>query len=167
MKQKLLILLSACSLGWTMQACTDFQEGAAIGAIAGGIIGHQTAERPQPRRCYNCYQPGYRGGYYGYALEKINTVSDQVAQKYNIPIETADLFVSAIQRAENRDYGALSEIGLQKLDAISFYNNKPISDEGIQSISLKIGFEPSETKALMADMSADVQAEKVRRHLDQ
>ena len=170
MKSKILLTLSICFLGWAMQACTDFEEGAAIGAIAGGIIGSSNHDRGYGRHyrdCKNCYTYDSRMSLMAYSptAEAANNEIDSVAQHYNIPVATAQMIISSIHSAQNKDLSGLKNLGLGESDISNFYQNKSMSDKAISNVSQKLGFDQDETKELLSDMSNDVQAEKLARNL--
>ncbi len=163
MKSKVIFALTACFLGWGLQSCTPFEEGAAIGAVAGGIIGSHISEGHRHyRRCYHCYS---YDGTSAYATEDSTDENVRVARKYNIPVQTAQMIVASIHRAQSQDHTALTDWGLTESDVASIYNNKELSDKAIQNVSSKLGFEKNETQDLVADMTADIQAEKTRLNL--
>jgi hypothetical protein len=164
-----------CLVGFGSASCSNTEIGLGVGTAVGGIIGYKVGQNHnnQPSRCngsYNCN--GYRRNNNGrrYSLEMdlpaavVDTQNDAavVADKYNISYPAAELIVTSLHQAENKDYSGLKNLGLKASDVLAVYNNQSMKAESLQALGQNLNMDNSHTAALVEHMTADIQAEKAQ-----
>jgi hypothetical protein len=88
-----------------------------------------------------------------------------VSEKYQIPEKSAQLIVSALIKAQNKDYTELNELGIDTDDFELIYKNENPSYKALMTLSQKLGLDAGETNDLIQNMKADIQAERQRLNL--
>lgn len=88
-----------------------------------------------------------------------------VSEKYQIPERSAELIVSALFKAQNKDYTELNDLGIDADDFELIYKNENPSYKALMTMSQKLGLDAGETNELIQNMKADIQAERQRLNL--
>lgn len=187
--QLALVLAAVASLAQT--SCTDREiaagmAGAAVGAIIVGSAHSQPAPAPRcgttrrevcsshrdywgvyHRTCRWEVYDSCRGGYRRYLLSGVAKAADlnanEIASKYSMSFESAELLVSALAKSEAGDPAGISTLGLERSDVERLAKFQLPESTGIDRMARVLNQAPEATKAMLEQLVAIAQAQDAAR----
>lgn len=84
-----------------------------------------------------------------------------MSEKYAISVESADKLQSALEKAQNKDFSGVDDIGISRQDIKSIYDNKSVSRYSIVNISQAFHISFDDAKVFVNKLKADIQKAKL------
>jgi plasmid maintenance system antidote protein VapI len=85
-----------------------------------------------------------------------------MSAKYKITESAAEKLQSALDKATQRDFAGIDEIGILRKDVQSIYENKKVTRYTIVNLSASLGITFDEAKAFVSHLQSDLQQAKLQ-----
>jgi hypothetical protein len=185
------VLAIAAISSLAQTSCTDREvaagmAGAAVGAIIVGSAHSHHAPAPRcgttrreicsshrdywgvyHRTCRWEVYDSCHGGYRRYLLSGVAKAADlnanEIASRYSMSFESAELLVSALAKSESGDPAGLSALGLERNDVERLAKFELPESNGIDRMARALNQAPEATKAMLEQLVAIAQAQDAAR----
>lgn len=146
-------LLAVGSLSLT--ACSDEEVAFGAGVVIGAVVAD--SHHHHPRRYYPPrprYRPPHRRRYFDAQAEV--SKATQAALHFGVTVEAGEKIMGALERAEQKDFSALTELGIQKADLEALARGENPSASTLVDLSRNLGLEFDQTHNVIQVMKRDL-----------
>lgn len=85
---------------------------------------------------------------------------EKMASKYNLSTLAAEKLQNALDKAQNKDFSGIDEIGVARSDVTALYNNQNVTRYSVVNLSASLGLTFDEAKSFIAKLQKDIQVAK-------
>lgn len=146
-------ILAGASLSLT--ACSDEQVALGAGVVIGAVIAdghHHHYPRPRYRPPYRHYRP--RPRYFDAQADLSN--ASKAAMHFSVSVEAGEKIMNALERAEQKDFAAITELGIQREDMKALANGENPSASTLVELSRNLGLDFDQTHNVIQIMKRDL-----------
>lgn len=118
-----------------------------------------------------CYRGAY--GCYNARLDidlqnqlVVDTAAERVASRYQISTAAAQTIVTALEKAKEKDFSALRELGFDRENFEAIYQNENPSVETLRTMSERLGMNLGDTHTMIQKMKSDIKAARAQQVLN-
>ena len=147
-------ILAAASMALT--ACSDEPVALGAGVVIGAVIadGHHHHCRPRPR-----YRPPHRHyrprpRYFDAQADLSNAT--KAAMHFSVSVEAGEKIMHALEGAEQKDFAAIAELGIQRADMEALANGENPSASTLVDLSRNLGLDFDQTHNVIQVMKRDL-----------
>jgi hypothetical protein len=176
MKSKLLTLglVGALSLGTlSLTACSDTEVALGAGVIVGAIIAddgdhhhhhhdggwHRPPPPPPPRHGGWGRGPGWGGRHWAGNFQlnaNVDELTLKTAYHFEIPTDSAQKVIDALQAAKQKDFSKLESLGLSAEDLKSLANDENPSVTALRTLAAALDLDLGQTHNVIQQMKEDL-----------
>jgi len=146
--------LAAASMALT--ACSDEQVALGAGVVIGAVIAdghhHHYHPRPRYRPPHRHYRP--RPRYFDAQADLSNAT--KAAMHFSVSVEAGEKIMHALERAEQKDFAAIAELGIQRADMEALANGENPSASTLVDLSRNLGLDFDQTHNVIQVMKRDL-----------
>lgn len=147
-------ILAAASMALT--ACSDEQVALGAGVVIGAVIAdghhHHHYPRPRYRPPHRHYRP--RPRYFDAQADLSNAT--KAAMHFSVSVEAGEKIMHALERAEQKDFAAIAELGIQRADMEALANGENPSASTLVDLSRNLGLDFDQTHNVIQVMKRDL-----------
>ncbi len=147
-------ILAAASMALT--ACSDEQVALGAGVVIGAVIAdghhHHYHPRPRYRPPHRHYRP--RPRYFDAQADLSNAT--KAAMHFSVSVEAGEKIMHALERAEQKDFAAIAELGIQRADMEALANGENPSASTLVDLSRNLGLDFDQTHNVIQVMKRDL-----------
>lgn len=147
-------ILAAASMALT--ACSDEQVALGAGVVIGAVIAdghhHHYHPRPRYRPPHRHYRP--RPRYFDAQADLSNAT--KAAMHFSVSVEAGEKIMHALERAEQKDFAAIAELGIQRADMEALANGENPSASTLVDLSRNLGLDFDQTHNVIQVIKRDL-----------
>lgn len=136
----------------SLTACSDEQVALGAGVVIGAVIAdghHHRHYHPRPR-----YRPPHRRRYFD-AQAELGKAS-KAAMHFGVSVEAGEKIMTALERAEQKDFSAITELGIQRADMEALANGQNPSASTLVDLSRNLGLDYDQTHNVIQVIKRDL-----------